>query len=121
MAVRHAEEALALVTRSVASDVYTALSRVAGSVVRDITPFGVDKGSGTLRALAALGIDPAAAISFGDMPADLPLFAVTARGYAVGNSEPAVVSAASEVLLPVERDGFSGKIAELAATGWKIA
>jgi HAD superfamily hydrolase (TIGR01484 family) len=121
MAVRHTEKALAHVTRSLTSEVYTALSRVAGSVLLDITPPGVDKGSGTLRALAALGIDPAAAISFGDMPADLPLFEVTARGYAVGNSQPAVVSAADEVLEPIEHDGFSRKIAELAAAGWDIA
>ena len=86
----------------------------------DVTAPGVDKGTGTIRALQELGLAPAAAISFGDMPNDLAMFRVTGRSYAVGDSDPEVMSAASEVLPNVEDDGFARKIADLAATGWTI-
>lgn len=84
------------------------------------TPLGVDKGSGTRQALALLGVNPAAAIGFGDMPNDLPMFAVTARGYAVGNHHPAMRAAADEIIDPVERDGFARKIGELADAEWTL-
>jgi hydroxymethylpyrimidine pyrophosphatase-like HAD family hydrolase len=85
-----------------------------------VTAPGVDKGTGTARALLALGLAPAQAISFGDMPNDVPMLRVTARGYAVGDSDASVMSTATEVLPNVEDDGFARKIADLAAAGWTI-
>ena len=63
---------------------------------------------------------PAAAISFGDMPNDLAMFRVTARSYSVGDSDPEVMRAATDVLPSVEDDGFARKIADLAASDWTI-
>lgn len=98
-----------------------ALSRVGGSTVIDLTAFGVDKGTGVLRVLKALGINPEQAVSFGDMPNDLPMFAITGRSYAVGRGHPDVMAVADEILDPVAGDGFSQQIATLAAAGWVAA
>jgi len=54
------------------------------------------------------------------MPNDLPMFRVTGRSYAVGDSDEGVMRAASEVLPSVEDDGFARKISELAAADWTI-
>ena len=118
MAVRHSGRDLARIGGLLAGGASAALSHVGRSAVLDITPLGVDKGTGVRRALATLGIAPGDAISFGDMPNDLPMFAVTGRSYAVGDGHPDVVSAVHEILDSVEHDGFGRKIADLANSGW---
>jgi hydroxymethylpyrimidine pyrophosphatase-like HAD family hydrolase len=118
MAIRHPSWDFAGMAEALASEAHAALSRVGNSTVVDLTPIGVDKGTGVRRALADLGVDPAAAISFGDMPNDIPMFAATGRSYAVGD-HPTLVNAVNEVLDPVERDGFSHKISALALAGWR--
>lgn len=118
MAVRHPGDELQAVARALDGGVHAALSRAGSATILDITPPGVDKGSGTRQALGLLGVSPAAAIGFGDMPNDLPIFGVTARGYAVGDHHPAMCAAADEIIDPVERDGFACKIAELADAEW---
>ena len=121
MAVRHRDGDLDQIATLVASGADSAaLSHVGRSTVLDITAEGVDKGTGTVRALETLGVAPAASISFGDMPNDLAMFRVTGRSYSVGSADAAVMNAATEVLPSVEDDGFARKIAELAATGWTI-
>jgi hydroxymethylpyrimidine pyrophosphatase-like HAD family hydrolase len=121
MAVRHSKGDLNHIAELVAAEADSAaLSHVGRSTVLDVTSQGVDKGTGTRRALAALGLSAGAAISFGDMPNDLAMFRVTGRSYSVGESDPTVMRAASEVLASVEEDGFARKIAELAAAGWTI-
>ena len=65
-------------------------------------------------------MQPAAAISFGDMPNDLAMFRVTGRSYSVGTSDEAVMRAATQVLPSVDDDGFAQKIAQLAAADWTI-
>jgi hypothetical protein len=121
MAVRHADGDLDRIAALVAAEADSAaLSHVGRATVLDVTAPGVDKGTGTCRALHELGLAPAAAISFGDMPNDVAMFRVTARSYSVGESDLAVMSAANEVLPSVEDDGFARKIADLAAAGWTI-
>lgn len=121
MAVRHRDGDLARIAALVASGADSAaLSHVGRSTVLDVTAEGVDKGTGTRRALAALGIAPASAISFGDMPNDLAMFRMTGRSYSVGSADAAVMNAATEVLPSVEDDGFAHKIADLAAAGWIV-
>jgi Cof subfamily protein (haloacid dehalogenase superfamily) len=121
MAVRHADGDLDRIAALVAAEADSAaLSHVGRATVLDVTAPGVDKGTGTCRALHELGLAPAAAISFGDMPNDMAMFRVTGRSYSVGESDLAVMSAANEVLPSVEQDGFAGKIADLAAAGWTI-
>lgn len=120
MAIRAADGDLARIGGLLARDASAASSRVGGSTVLDVMPQGVDKGTGAVRALAHLGIEPALAISFGDMPNDLPLFAVSGRSYAIGRSDPIVAESADEVLADVEHDGFGHKIVELARSGWIV-
>ena len=121
MALRHAGgDIWKLASAMAVTSPSAALSHVGRSTVLDITGSGIDKGTGACRALATLGVDPQSAISFGDMPNDLPLFRATGRAYAVGEADAAVMAAAHEVLGDVEHDGFARKIAELAAAGWVI-
>jgi hypothetical protein len=121
MAVRHRDGDLDGIAALVASGADSAaLSHVGRSTVLDVTAQDVDKGTGTRRALEVLGIAPAAAISFGDMPNDLAMFRMTGWSYSVGSADVAVMNAATEVLPSVEDEGFAQKIAEIAASGWII-
>jgi Cof subfamily protein (haloacid dehalogenase superfamily) len=121
MAVRSADGDLHHIAELVAAEADSAaLSHVGRSTVLDVTSQGVDKGTGVCQALETLGVAPAAAVSFGDMPNDIAMFRVTGQSYAVGDGDPSVVSAAGEVLPSVDDDGFARKIAELAAAGWTI-
>jgi Cof subfamily protein (haloacid dehalogenase superfamily) len=70
-------------------------SGVAGLI--EISARGVSKG-GIIEALAReWGIDPREAIAFGDMPNDLEMFRWAGRSVAMGNAEPEVKLAATEV------------------------
>ena len=120
MAVRHESGDLNRIAALVAAEADTgALSHVGRSTVLDVTREGVDKGTGTVRALEHLELAPENAISFGDMPNDTPLFRVTGRSYSVGAVHPDVTRAADEVVDDVERDGFATTIAALARSGWQ--
>jgi hydroxymethylpyrimidine pyrophosphatase-like HAD family hydrolase len=120
MAVRHASGDLTRIAALVESEGDgAALSHVGRATVLDVTGSGVDKGTGTVRALATLGVEPESAISFGDMPNDLPMFRVTGRSYSVGAVHSDVVRCADEVIADVQHDGFARKIAELAGAGWQ--
>lgn len=83
----------------------TANLTTAGRNVVDITPPGVDKASGVAQALRHLGIDPAATVAFGDMPADIPMLRLVGCGVSVGENHPDVVAAADHVTLDVHADG----------------
>jgi Cof subfamily protein (haloacid dehalogenase superfamily) len=121
MAIRHGHGDLHGIAELVAAEADSAaLSHVGRSTVLDVTAQGVDKGTGTRRALRTLGIDASAAISFGDMPNDLAMFRVTGRSYAVGESDDEVMRTATEVVPSVEDDGFARKILDLAAADWTI-
>ena len=121
MAMRHGNGDLRHIAELVAAEADSAaLSHVGRSTVLDVTAQGVDKGTGTRRALRTLGIDATAAISFGDMPNDLAMVRVTGRSYAVGEGDDEVMRTATEVLPSVDDDGFARKILELAAADWII-
>src|SRR5580700_2494208 len=106
MAVRHQDGDLRRIAALVASGADSAaLSHVGRSTVLDVTADGVDKGTGTVRALKTLALAPEAAISFGDMPNDMAMFRVTGRSYSIRSADPAVMLAATEVLPSVEDDG----------------
>jgi hydroxymethylpyrimidine pyrophosphatase-like HAD family hydrolase len=63
----------------------------------EISAKGVSKG-GTIAKLAeSWGIEPSDAIAFGDMPNDLEMFRWAGRSVAMGNAEPEVKVAATEV------------------------
>jgi hydroxymethylpyrimidine pyrophosphatase-like HAD family hydrolase len=74
----------------------------------EICPPGVDKASGLAVVAAALGVDPADVLVFGDMPNDLPMFAWAGWGrVAVGNAHPSVRALADEVTGSNDEDGVA--------------
>jgi len=73
----------------------------------EISAAGVSKG-GVIDALASeWGIDPLDAIAFGDMPNDLEMFRWAGRSVAMGNAEPEVKLAATEVGLDHDDDAVA--------------
>jgi hypothetical protein len=118
MSVTHESlDVLARIAHDLKGLVGVGLSTVAGIDILDITAPDIDKGVGVLQAFELAGINPLHTISFGDMPNDLPMFAVTGRAYAIGLRH-ADLRVADEVLPSVEHDGFAAKIAELASSRW---
>ncbi len=81
--------------------------------VTDIAASGTDKARGVTRALAAMGVDPAHAIAFGDMPMDLPMFAACGYSVAVANAHPDVIAAATEIAACIHDDGFARTLGNL--------
>lgn len=86
--------------------------------VLDISPPGVDKGTGVLAAVAGLGVDPGDVVCFGDAPNDLPMFAVLGHAVAVGNADPEVLTAADETCASVHEDGVSQWLRRFVRPQW---
>jgi Cof subfamily protein (haloacid dehalogenase superfamily) len=81
--------------------------------ILDIGPPGVNKGTGTARALTTVCATAEHAIAFGDALNDLPMFAVVGHAIAVANAHPAALAAAHTVTGSVEEDGFRQALIEL--------
>ena len=80
----------------------------------EILPPGVDKASGLAVVAAALGVDPAEVLVFGDMPNDLPMFEWAGwRRVAVANAHPAVRALADEITLSNDEDGVAAYLDRL--------
>ncbi|WP_405801665.1 Cof-type HAD-IIB family hydrolase [Streptomyces halstedii] len=98
-------------------DALTALARAAVGTLASVTmagpgtvelaPYGVDKGTGLLLAAARLGLDPAGAVAFGDMPNDLPMFRLCGRGVAMADAHPELLAEADEITLSNDDDGVA--------------
>lgn len=71
-----------------------------------------DKGSGVRRVCAALGIDPADSICFGDSLNDLPMFRAAGFSVCMGSGGDAAKAAADAVCGSVEDDGLAKAFAE---------
>jgi hydroxymethylpyrimidine pyrophosphatase-like HAD family hydrolase len=83
--------------------------------VIDIAPAGIDKSSGVSRALKTLGVAPADAVAVGDMPNDLPMFALCGLAVAVAGAHPDVIAAATIVTSCIHNDGFARALHSLGA------
>ncbi|TLF78489.1 HAD family hydrolase [Nocardia cyriacigeorgica] len=68
---------------------------------------GVTKASGLVTIAERLGVDPAAAIAFGDMPNDIPMLTLAGRGVAMANAHPDALAAANEVTTTNAEDGVA--------------
>ncbi|MBF6453490.1 HAD family hydrolase [Nocardia cyriacigeorgica] len=68
---------------------------------------GVTKASGLVIVAERLGIDPATAIAFGDMPNDIPMLTLAGRGVAMANAHPEAIAAANEVTTTNAEDGVA--------------
>ena len=120
LAVSHPElpaaRLAAALTQSGLLDGRATVTYAADQIV-NISPAGADKGSGVRRALAALGIDQAATVGFGDAPNDLPMAGVVGRFVAVANADPEVLAAAAETTGSVTEDGVAGWLSRAGLTG----
>ncbi|MCX4969966.1 Cof-type HAD-IIB family hydrolase [Streptomyces sp. NBC_00654] len=106
--VRHPElgdDALAAAARAAVGDLATVTMAGPGTV--ELAPYGVDKGTGFALATEVLGIDPAHAVAFGDMPNDLPMFRRSGHRVAMADAHPELRAAADEVTLSNEDDGVA--------------
>ena len=71
-----------------------------------------DKGSGVKQVCAALGINPADSICFGDSLNDLPMFAAAGFSVCMGNGGEAAKQSADAVCQSVEADGLAKAFAD---------
>lgn len=81
--------------------------------ILDITPAGIDKGTGLRDALGQLQIDAADCVAFGDALNDVPMFRIAGHSVAVANAHPAAVAAATTTTSTVDRDGFHAALHSL--------
>lgn len=106
--VRHprlTDDELAAAARGAVGELATVTMAGPGTV--ELAPYGVDKGTGLALAAGTLGLDPAGAVAFGDMPNDLPMFRRSGHRVAMANAHPALKAAADEVTLSNEDDGIA--------------
>jgi hydroxymethylpyrimidine pyrophosphatase-like HAD family hydrolase len=101
-----ADALLAIARRVVPPELATVTQAGLGYV--EFTGPGVDKGSGLARVATALGLEPADALVFGDMPNDEPMFRWAGwRRVAVANAHPELVAVADEVTGTNDDDGVA--------------
>lgn len=102
----HVDALLAVARRLVPAHVATVTQAGLGFV--EITPPGVDKGTGLAIVAQSLGVDPADVLVFGDMPNDLPMFGWAGWSrVAVANAHAEVLAMADEVTLSNDMDGVA--------------
>ncbi|WP_084505210.1 Cof-type HAD-IIB family hydrolase [Nocardia harenae] len=68
---------------------------------------GVTKASGLAAVAERLGVAPASAVAFGDMPNDVPMLSMVGHGVAMGNAHPEALAAADEVTETNADDGVA--------------
>jgi Cof subfamily protein (haloacid dehalogenase superfamily) len=73
----------------------------------EVMPVGVSKAAGIQELTRPADIDPAAVVTFGDMPNDVPMLAWAGLGVAMGNAHPDAVAAADEVTATNDEDGVA--------------
>ena len=114
VAVRHprlgADGIVALASEAFAD---AGVASFAGVDVVDISPGGVTKAVAVRHEMADLGCPPEAAVVFGDMPNDLPLFAWSGWACAVANAHPSVLEAADEIVPSNDEDGVARTVERL--------
>lgn len=84
-----------------------ALGFVNGGGIVEIVPAGLSKATGLAQVAELVAVPAAEAVSFGDMPADIPMLAWTAHGVAVANAHPEVLAAADEIAPSNNEDGVA--------------
>jgi Cof subfamily protein (haloacid dehalogenase superfamily) len=79
----------------------------------DITHPLANKGEAALAIAALLGVAPEAMACIGDMPNDLPMFAVAGLAIAMGNAPPTVKARAQMIVASNDEDGWAQAVARL--------
>jgi len=102
---RDPDELAALVLTAVENRVEATHSSYSGLV--EMSARGVTKATGLAELARRLGIDPADALAFGDMPNDVTMLRWAGRGVAVANAHPAAQAAADDHTLSNVDDGVA--------------
>ena len=89
----------------------------AGPCAVDISPGSVTKAVAVRHEMADWGCPAEAAVVFGDMPNDLPLFAWSGWACAVANAHPSVLEAADEIVWSNDEDGVARTVERLVDLG----
>lgn len=116
--LRHAtlsDDELAAAARSVVGSLATVTMSGPGTV--ELQPCGVTKATGLALAAERLGVPAAAALAFGDMPNDIPMFRWAAHGVAMANAHPELKAVADEVTTSNEDDGIAVVLERLFPAG----
>jgi Cof subfamily protein (haloacid dehalogenase superfamily) len=79
----------------------------------DITHPKADKGEAALAIAALLGVAPDAMACIGDMPNDLPMFAVAGLSIAMGNAPAEVKAQATMIVASNDDNGWAEAVAQL--------
>ena len=93
--------------RQIAREERCSLSQLIGSRWCNFAPYGCNKGTGTRRAFAALGLEPGTGLAFGNEDCDLGFFRVCGIGVATRNSDEATLAGADFVTESCEEDGVA--------------
>ncbi|MFE0739501.1 HAD family hydrolase, partial [Streptomyces sp. NPDC058855] len=80
---------------------------MAGEGIVELLPLGLSKATGLSLAARRLGLKAADTIAFGDMPNDLPMFAWSSYGVAMGNAHTDLKAVADEVTGANDEDGIA--------------
>ena len=88
-----------------------------GKIILTLTAKNATKGAALRAACAHLGIDPEAAVAFGDAENDLSLFAAAGAAVAMGQAAAEVKAAASFVSKPHDAGGVAHAVNLLLASG----
>lgn len=81
----------------------------------DVTPIGVDKGTGMRHALASLDRQDAWTLAVGDGDNDIPMFRIADMGVAVANASPGLQSVAARRAPQAAHRGFLWAVSKLTA------
>jgi Cof subfamily protein (haloacid dehalogenase superfamily) len=73
----------------------------------EVMPIGISKASGIEEVARPLGIAAEDAVTFGDMPNDVPMLRWAGLGVAMGNAHPDALAAANEVTTTNADDGVA--------------
>lgn len=110
---RLGDDELAEVARRVAGDLVGVM--MAGEGVVELLPPGLTKATGLALAARRLGVRPAGAIAFGDMPNDTAMFEWSAYGVAMENAHADLKAVADEVTASNNADGIAVVLERLLA------
>lgn len=109
------DDALAAAARRLVGDLVNVV--MAGPGVVELVPTGLTKATGLALAARRLGVAPAEAIAFGDMPNDIPMFAWAGHGVAMANAHAELKTVADEVTAANDEDGIAVVLERLLAGG----
>ena len=103
------DELLAAAHRSVGE--LGTLTHSSSDGLLEISAVGVSKASALAELAAAQDIEAAEAVTFGDMPNDIPMLSWAGHGVAVANAHPDVLAVADEVTASNDDDGVAQVLA----------